>query len=70
MDFIKSKVNVGRDTMIAFGYILPTLIAILFVGYYAPLVGIVVGFFIHIFVLLIRISEKLDKLLDKTEDGL
>lgn len=56
--------------MIAFGYILPTLIAILFVGYYAPLVGIVVGFFIHIFVLLIRISEKLDKLLDKNEDGL
>lgn len=55
--------------MVALGYLVPTIIAIFFVGVFAPLVGIVVGFFIHIIVLLIRISTKLDKLLDRLKDS-
>jgi MFS superfamily sulfate permease-like transporter len=51
--------------MIALGYILPTIIAVFFVGFFAPLVGIVVGFFFNIIVLQIRISKKLDKLMEK-----
>lgn len=54
---------------IAFGYIVPTIIAILFVGFYAPFVGVIVGFLIHGFILLIRISEKLDQLIDKIENS-
>ncbi|MFP3919480.1 hypothetical protein U5N28_16895 [Lysinibacillus telephonicus] len=54
---------------VAFGYIVPTIIAILFVGYYAPLVGVIVGFLIHSFILLIKISEKLDKVIDKLENN-
>ncbi|MDM5189167.1 hypothetical protein QUF99_18235 [Bacillus sp. DX4.1] len=55
--------------MVALGYIVPTIIAIFFVGFYAPLVGIVVGFFLHIIVFLIRISKKSDKLLNRLEDS-
>lgn len=55
--------------MVALGYLVPTIIAIFFVGVFAPFVGIVVGFFIHIIVLLIRISTKLDKLLDRLKDS-
>lgn len=53
--------------MIALGYIIPTIIAIFFVGFFAPLVGIVVGFFINIIVLQIRISKKIDILMNRLE---
>jgi MFS superfamily sulfate permease-like transporter len=59
----------GRNIMVALGYLVPTIIAIFFVGFFAPLVGIVVGFFIHIIVLLLKISKKLDKLMDRLEDN-
>jgi hypothetical protein len=59
----------GRNIMVALGYIVPTIIAIFFVGFFAPLVGIIVGFFIHIITLLLRISKKLDKLMDRLEES-
>lgn len=52
----------------ALGYIIPTIIAIFFVGFYAPIVGIVVGFFIHIFILLLRITKKIEEFSARLED--
>lgn len=51
--------------MIVLGYILSTIIAIFFVGAYAPIAGIIIGFFIHILVLLTRISKRLENLSDE-----
>ncbi|MFE7064252.1 hypothetical protein ACFVAD_19155 [Sutcliffiella sp. NPDC057660] len=48
--------------MIALGYIVPTIIALFVIGPFAPLVGMIVGFFIHIIILLLRISKKLDEI--------
>lgn len=53
--------------MIALGYIVPTIIALFLIGPFAPLVGMIVGFFTHIIILLIRISKKLDKIWNRLE---
>lgn len=54
--------------MIVLGYLMPTVIATFFIGFYAPLVGIVIGFFIHILVLLFRISKQLETLSNRFRD--
>ena len=43
--------------MVLIGYLLPTLIAIFLVGAFAPLVGLVVGFFIHMFIMIFEIHK-------------
>lgn len=53
--------------MIALGYIVPTIIAFFFAGPFAPLVGLVVGFFIHMIILQTRISQNLEKLIEKLD---
>ncbi|AYC30093.1 hypothetical protein [Paenisporosarcina cavernae] len=61
------------NVMVAFGYIFPTLIAFIFVGYFAPLIGLVVGFFFHLFIMIYEIhsvvvpKDKRDKVLIAVE---
>ena len=43
--------------MVLIGYLLPTIIAIFVVGAFAPLVGLVVGFFIHMFIMIFEIHK-------------
>ena len=48
--------------MIIFAYVLPTIAALVVVGYYAPFVGIFFGVLFHILVTLLKISKQLDKI--------
>jgi len=41
------------------GYLFPTIIAIFIVGPFAPLVGLVIGFFIHMFSMIYEIHKVL-----------
>ena len=43
--------------MVLIGYLLPTVIAIFIVGAFAPLVGLVVGFFFHMFIMIFEIHK-------------
>ncbi len=43
--------------VVLIGYLLPTVIAIFVVGAFAPLVGLVVGFFIHMFIMIFEIHK-------------
>jgi len=45
------------NMMVLIGYLLPTIIAIFVVGAFAPLVGLVVGFFIHMFIMIFEIHK-------------
>ena len=54
--------------MVLIGYLLPTIIAIFVVGAYAPLVGLVVGFFIHMFIMIFEIHKIVVKK-DKRDKG-
>ncbi|UFT99443.1 hypothetical protein KO561_00085 [Radiobacillus kanasensis] len=54
--------------MIVLVYIFATLISVFFFGALAPLVGIAVGFFVHIIVLLSKISKTLNDLSNKLGD--
>ena len=47
--------------MVLIGYLLPTIIAIFIVGPFAPIVGLVVGFFIHMFIMIVEIHNELVK---------
>ncbi len=56
--------NLG-EIMIALVYIFATLLTVSFVGTLAPLVGLVIGFFVHIIVLLTKISNTLNEISNK-----
>ncbi len=62
------------NMMVLIGYLLPTIIAIFLVGAFAPLVGLVVGFFIHMFIMIFEIhnvlvkKDKRDKVLIAVEE--
>ena len=45
--------------MVLIGYLVPTIIAIFIVGFFAPLVGLVIGFFIHMFIMIYEIHTVL-----------
>ena len=47
--------------MVLIGYFVPTIIAIFIVGFFAPLVGLVVGVFIHMFIMIYEIHKVLVK---------
>lgn len=47
--------------MVYMGYLFPTIIAIFIVGPFAPLVGLVIGFFIHMFIMIYEIHKVLVK---------
>ncbi|KPB06250.1 hypothetical protein [Bacillus sp. CHD6a] len=53
--------------IVLLGYIVPTIVATFFIGFFAPLVGMGVGFFIHIIVLQLRILKKIDRLMDRLD---
>lgn len=46
--------------MIVLGYLLSTIVAYFFLGFYAPITGAIIGLLIHGVILLNKIKNKLD----------